>query len=508
MRRHAFSLVVSLALAVCAGNGVNPVTNEVYPLPVPVAFSADMDAPVPFDAATTVVVEGPGQDAVRWVADHFVQWYGAQAPRVVSGTAGLQLRAGDEAYAVSAGKDGVKLAARTLAGVRWAVYTLRQLVIAKRGTFRTEGRLVPACSISDSPHLAFRAIHLCWFPEVRTEQVERAIRLAALLKFNYAVLEPWGMYRSEKHPWWGWPGAKMTKAEVRRLVALGRDLGITLVPQLNAFGHASSARSCTKKHAILDLQPEYEPLFEPGGWNWCLTNPETQRILRELIVELHEDFGNPPFFHLGCDEADPPGCPDCRRVPYGELVCRHIGDLAQFVEARGARAMIWHDMLLKRDDPRWKGFVACGTATTATLADTLPKNVIVCDWQYSYGNMKEVRRDWPTTVYFKDKGFPVVGCPWMNYNAMRPMADLLARIGGFGYLQTTWHHLRGEDWTRMYRFGATAAWGAGAPPPAPNAYDAFGAALRLVGHDMKVSDPLDTGTLNHQVPPGWWVDNN
>ena len=39
-------------------------------------------------------------------------------------------------------------------------------------------------------------------------------------------------------------------------------------------------------------------------------------------------------------------------------------------------------------------------------------------------------------------------------------------------------------------------------PPAPNAYDAFGAALRLVGHDMKVSDPLDTGTLNHQVPPG------
>ena len=218
----------------------------------------------------------------------------------------------------AAGKGGVKLAARTLVGVRWAVYTLRQLVIAKRGTFRTEGRLVPACSISDSPHLAFRAIHLCWFPEVRTEQVERAIRLAALLKFNYAVLEPWGMYRSEKHPWWGWPGAKMTKAEVRRLVALGRDLGITLVPQLNAFGHASSARSCTKKHAILDLQPEYEPLFEPGGWNWCLTNPETQRILRELIVELHEDFGNPPFFHLGCDEADPPGCPDCRRVPYGD----------------------------------------------------------------------------------------------------------------------------------------------------------------------------------------------
>ena len=36
----------------------------------------------------------------------------------------------------------------------------------------------------------------------------------------------------------------------------------------------------------------------------------------------------------------------------------------------------------------------------------------------------------------------------------------------------------------------------------------LGVALRLVGHDMKVTDYLDTGHLNYQVPPGWWVDNN
>ena len=40
-------------------------------------------------------------------------------------------------------------------------------------------------------------------------------------------------------------------------------------------------------------------------------------------------------------------------------------------------------------------------------------------------------------------------------------------------------------------------------------YDtAFGTALRLVGHDMKVTDYLDTGHLNYQVPPAWWIDNN
>lgn len=46
----------------------------------------------------------------------------------------------------------------------------------------------------------------------------------------------------------------------------------------------------------------------------------------------------------------------------------------------GARAMIWHDMLLDRNDPRWKGFVKFGSKLTARLADTLPKDVVVCDF--------------------------------------------------------------------------------------------------------------------------------
>ena len=169
--------------------------------------------------------------------------------------------------------------------------------------------------------------------------------------------------------------------------------------------------------------------------------------------------------------------------------------------------MIWHDMLLDRDDPRWKGYIKCGSKLTAALADTLPKDVIICDWQYSYGNKKEKRRDWPTMAYFKEKGFPVVGCPWMNYNAMKPMADFIAGIGGHGIIETTWHHLRGRDWVEMFRYGSSAAWGAEVRNGMPQYDSEFAIALRLVGHDMKVADYLDTGHLNYQVPPAWWIDN-
>lgn len=44
-------------------------------------------------------------------------------------------------------------------------------------------------------------------------------------------------------------------------------------------------------------------------------------MVRDLVLEMHEAFGNPPFFHIGCDEADPPVCPTCCVVkPYAKLV--------------------------------------------------------------------------------------------------------------------------------------------------------------------------------------------
>lgn len=501
-----------IAAAAFGGNKANPDAIEFLPLPRPVSFAGDMDKPVAFDSAVTVTLECSDDAAAKWLGEHFKEWYGVHAPKVNAVKPGAALAKGDEAYEIVADASGVKIKANTIAGVRWAAYTLRQLAIAKRGTFKTEGHILPTLKISDAPHLKFRAVHLCWFPEVRKQQIERAIRLAALMKFNYVIIEPWGTYKSEKNPWWGWPQAEMTKAEIRRLVEIGRDLGVTLIPQIAAFGHAGASRGATLKHSILDLQPEYEPLFEPGGWNWCLTNPETQRVLRELIDELVEDFGNPPYVHLGCDEAQPPTCPECRKRPYGETVCEHIAGLAEHVSKRGAKAMIWHDMLLDARDGRWRGYVAMGSKTTATLADTLPKDVIICDWQYSYGDMKEKRKEWPTIRYFKEKGFPVAGCPWRNFNAMGPMADFVAEIGGFGYIQTTWHRLRSLDWVNMYCYGSSAAWGT--PPRlgswtggTPQFDSIFANILRMAGHDMKVSDYRDTGHVNYQTPPDWWLDN-
>ncbi len=117
--------VLALAMPLLAGNKANPDAIELAPLPMPVEFKRDMDKPVAFDASTTVVVDCPDESAVGWLSSHFAEWYGDQAPKVVGGAAGVRaLPAADEAYAIDADSSGVKIAAHTIAGVRWAAYSL------------------------------------------------------------------------------------------------------------------------------------------------------------------------------------------------------------------------------------------------------------------------------------------------------------------------------------------------------------------------------------------------
>ena len=174
--------------------------------------------------------------------------------------------------------------------------------------------------------------------------------------------------------------------------------------------------------------------------------------------------------------------------------------IAEFIRSRGAQAMMWHDMLLDASDPRWKGFIKFGNKETSSILDKLPKDVIICDWQYWKTIKDKNGKPWPTMTHFKEKGFPVVACPWMNGAEMKSMSDHIVKIGGFGFIETTWHHLRGKDWANMYKWSGFAAWGS------PVSHDvSFQRSLRLIGSDMKVKDYLDTGFLNYQVPPAWWA---
>lgn len=385
------------------------------------------------------------------------------------------------------------------AGLLNAFKSLRMLGESQRGVLTSSLWQLPCVTVEDAPRFSFRGLHLCLFPENELWEIEKYIRLAAALKFNYLVLESWGMIRYASHPEFCYGEYAVEPADIRALTALGKELGLTLIPQLNIFGHATQSRCSCAKHVLLNRHPEYAPLFEPDGWSWCLSNPATRKYLEELTLELCDIFDNPPFFHIGCDEAYNPGSCSLCQEDFPAKLLDHILHFYGLLKQRGIRTAMWHDMLIDGEDPEFQGFVAYGNPDTCRMLASLPRDILICDWEYD-GAPRKTEPAWPTINFFKQAGFQSVICPWMNCTYTRQLANAAHEYDTAGILGTTWHYFRGLDFCNIAGETARAAWNPTyqrAPHITPREY--INTALRKIDGDMKLTEYEKYGNCRHQL---------
>ena len=486
---------------------VKILTGRLIPVPKKIKFKDGAVYPIRRRCAVTLNVPPSGDIDFRKTAASLFRAYWQVTPSfTVKTAAAVKLPA--EGYRIKVSEKELAITAGDYAGLLNAMKTLRQLAEVERGTEKAAGYFLVQCEIGDAPAVPFRGIHLCIFPETPLWDIEKQIRLAAYHKFNYAVIETWGVFPFESHPEFCWQEHRIDKAELKRLIRLGRELGITLIPQFNLLGHAAASRAITGKHAILDFDPALQPLFEPEGWTWCISNPNVRRILTDLVTELYEFYERPPFFHIGCDEADNIGtCRECRHHVLKDLVRDHLLYFHELFRKEGTRIIMWHDMLLKKGDPRWKGYTVCGLPEhkLSELYRELPRDIVIADWQYRTDKVDpgDPEPEWPTVKFFKKEKFPVVVCPWLNEGGTISLGRLAAKEKLFGMLETTWHIWHDHHHAAVFGVSSCAAWN---PDKAPKVSLSFRLAtayhIRQIGWDMKLSEYEKTGFSQYQVDPG------
>ncbi len=323
---------------------------------------------------------------------------------------------------------------------------LAQLIIPLDLSEGMESLCVPATELTGDPSLKIRMIHLCVFPESKLETIEKAIAYAGFLGFTHVVLEFWGMLKYDISPSLSWDRA-FTKEQIKPLVRLANGYGMEVIPMLNHLGHATQSRACMGRHTVLNQNPRLQMLFEPDGWTWCVTNPESRKLLSELRGELIDLCGKGGYFHLGCDEAYSfATCNECRKYQPHELLAEYLNGIQDDLAKSGRRAIIWHDQLLKRSDcdPDFKEPIVvcnpCGVPAgdTTPAVDLLDKRIVIADWQYDYST--DVN---PSTPFFIKKGFDVLCCPWDSPKNVRGLCESARANGAMGVMLTTWHHLPG-----------------------------------------------------------------
>jgi hypothetical protein len=235
-------------------------------------------------------------------------------------------------------------------------------------------------------------------------------------------------YQYESHPELR-DSVALSKADVRKLVAVCRKNKIHIIPQVNLLGHQSWAG---KIGNLLKMYPQFDetPLIKmPEKYVWpnadglycksyCPLNPDVHKIVFDIIDEICDVFETEAF-HAGMDEVFYIGeaqCPRCSGKDKAELFAGEVRTIRDHLAMKDRKLWIWGDRLI---DGKTTGIGEWEASynNTYRAIDMVPKDIIICDWHYD--------RPDQTPVYFAMKGLSVVTCPWRNpVNAVLQVQDM------------------------------------------------------------------------------------
>ena len=325
---------------------------------------------------------------------------------------------------------GVRIETRAVGGERAAFATLHQLR-------QQYGSKIPCLRIRDWPDFPRRGVML----DISRGRVPNLATLLDLVeqlasfKINEFQLytEHTFAYRKYKPVWKNW-GA-LTAAEIRKLDARCRELGIDLVPNQNSFGHLRYFLEHPPLRRLAEITEPYEGStgdFLRFPATLAPNNPGTIKFIRGLYDELLPNFSS-RYFNVGCDETWDLGRGQsqqlCARHGKGKVYVDFLKVIHREVKRRGRRMMFWGDIILHHPE----------------LIKKLPKDLIALNWGYEANHPFE--REAAT---FAKSRVPFYVCPgtstWMTLIGRHDngFANLVAgakagqRHGACGYLNTDW----------------------------------------------------------------------
>jgi len=215
--------------------------------------------------------------------------------------------------------------------------------------------------------------------------------------------------------------------DVKKLVAMGKKHGISLVPQINLLGHQSWAKqtgNLLKAYPQFDETPhvnteDYEGW--PNEWglyckSYCPLHPEVHGIVFQLMNEIMDVF-EAEYFHAGMDEVFYIGddkCPRCSGRDKAELFAGEVTKIRNELALKNRKLMIWGDRLIDGKETGI-GMWEASMNNTHRAIDMIPKDVFICDWHYE--------RPDPTAVMFAMKGFNVATSPWRRPDVTKMQVD-------------------------------------------------------------------------------------
>ena len=305
----------------------------------------------------------------------------------------------------------------------------------------------PEVAIRDWPAMKWRgvSIDISRGPIPTLKFMENQIRVLAGFKLNMYALYMEDVFTVPGNGIFAPPDA-LTPDEIRELVSYAQKYYVTVVPELETYGHL---------HNVLRYDV-YSQLAEvPHGSVLTPTQPGSYDLLGKMIAAMAPIFKG-PFFHIGADETFELGRGQTKDLiaekGLGQVYLDHIAKLDEMLKPYHKQTMFWAD--IAEHFPQ--------------LLPTLPKDIIAVVWTYGDADSYDERLQ-----PFRAAGLPIFVSPGISnwrrvypdfngaYLNIRNLTRDGQKFSALGMLNTEWkdwgEELGGMDWPGLV-FGAACAW--------------------------------------------------
>jgi hexosaminidase len=253
----------------------------------------------------------------------------------------------EQAYRLTLGPKSVKIEANAAPGLFYGVQTLLQLI-----RHRDSRLWLPQGEIVDWPDVQLRVIY--WDDAHHLERLEvlkQAVQQAAFFKINGFAIKLEGHFQYKNAPAITEPYA-LSSAELQELTDFALRYHVQLIPYLDAPAHV----------AFILKHPEYAALraFANSNYEFCVTNPDTYKLLFGMYDDLLEANKGSKYFVLSTDEpyyvglANNSQCEEMKQSKtlgsVGKLLAEFVTKSANYLHDRGRTVIFWGEYPLKSED--------------------------------------------------------------------------------------------------------------------------------------------------------------
>lgn len=261
-----------------------------------------------------------------------------------------------EAYTLKVTPERGEVQATSSAGLFYGVQTLCQLIEGNAAE-----AVLPEVEIRDWPSLVYRGtmVDMSHGPLPTEAEIKRQLDFLARWKANQYYLYSEASIELAGYPLLN-PEGHLSKDEVRRIIAYGRERHIDVIPNLELYAHL---------HDLFRLE-EYSQLSDlPHGVEFNPSNPGVMALLSNWIDQLADLFPS-PFVSIGFDETfqiEMAVKQQGSAASATRLFVKQLTDVTRLFQQRGKQVMAWADIMVRYPE---------------IVAD-LPPGLIAVAWYYS-----------------------------------------------------------------------------------------------------------------------------